>query len=361
VAETNSRPAHPLVSVVLPCFNEGGVLEQLTTRLVRAFSQIDAAYEIVYVNDGSTDHSAEILDGLAAADQAIRVVHLSRNFGHQAAVQAGLEHTRGDAVVVMDSDLQDDPAAIGEFLERWRAGYDVVYAVRRNRKESPAKRFLFYAFYRVLNAISDMPIPRDAGNFGLVDRLALEHLLQLTDRDRFYPGLRRWVGFRQTGVPVERHARHDAQPRVSLRQLFQLAKSAIFSFSRLPLAVFYTVALVSLVVCLGLCCFTLYHKLFTGLAIPGWTSVTITSSFFGALNALGIAILGEYVVRIYDQVRARPPYIAARKVNFGHRRQDDSYPARKDAAPEDNTTDDKRITCAQARRNNEQPVLAAPE
>lgn len=310
------RPAEPLISVVLPCYNEAGVLERLTQSVVRTLERHGDRYEIVYVNDGSNDDSVAILDSLADANPAIRVVHFSRNFGHQAAVQAGLAHARGDAVVVMDSDLQDDPAAIAEFLEQWRAGYDVVYAVRYNRKESPPKRFLFYAFYRVLNAISEMPIPQDAGNFGLVDRAVVDHILRLSDRDRFYPGLRRWVGFHQTGVPVERHARHDDRPRVSLRQLFRLAKSAIFSFSRVPLAIFYSVAILSLLVCLGLCAFTLYHKLFTGLAVPGWTSVTITSSFFGALNALGIAILGEYVIRIYDQVRERPMYIVARRVNF---------------------------------------------
>lgn len=321
-----SRAEDPLISVVLPCYNEARVLERLTGSVVRTLVRQGERYEIVYVNDGSNDDSAEILDNLADVNPAIRVVHFSRNFGHQAAVQAGLEHARGDAVVVMDSDLQDDPAAITAFLERWRAGYDVVYAVRYNRKESPPKRFLFYAFYRMLNAISEMPIPQDAGNFGLVDRTVVDHILRLSDRDRFYPGLRRWVGFRQIGVPVERHARHDDRPRVSLRQLFRLAKSAVFSFSRVPLAVFYSVAIVSLLVCLGLSAFSLYLKLFTALPVPGWTSVTITSSFFGALNALGIAILGEYVVRIYDQVRARPMYLVARRVNFHRAAAPDESP-----------------------------------
>jgi polyisoprenyl-phosphate glycosyltransferase len=351
------RPANPLVSVVLPCFNEARVLERLTESIVSALDRGDDRYEIVYVNDGSTDDSVGVLEGLAAANPAIRVVHFSRNFGHQAAVQAGLEHARGDAVVVMDSDLQDDPAAITEFLDQWRAGYDVVYALRYNRKESPPKRFLFYAFYRVLNAISDMPIPQDAGNFGLVDRAVVDHLLQLTDRDRFYPGLRRWVGFRQIGVPVERQARHDGKPRVSLRQLFRLAKSAVFSFSRLPLAVFYTVALLSALACCVLTTFTLYHKLFTGLATPGWTSITMAASFFGALNALGIAILGEYVIRIYDQVRARPMYIVARKVNFGRSPDDQPWQMTNDEIP-----NDERMTNAKARMSNlcHAPLRAAP-
>jgi len=332
VSTVTNRPDDALVSVVLPCYNEAQVLRRLTDMVMRALVAHDERYEIVFVNDGSTDDSVEILDELAQANPAIRVVHLSRNFGHQAAVQAGLVHARGDAVVLMDSDLQDDPAAIVDFLEQWRVGYDVVYAVRFNRKESPPKRFLFYAFYRVLNAISEMPIPQDAGNFGLVDRTVVDHILQLTDRDRFYPGLRRWVGFRQIGVPVERHARHDDKPRVSMRQLFRLAKSAIFSFSRVPLAMFYSVAALSLLVCAGLCGFTMYHKLSTGLAIPGWTSITMVASFFGALNSFGIAILGEYVIRIYDQVRARPMYIVARRVNFDRHRPEPVEPEWRDTA-----------------------------
>jgi len=247
------------------------------------------------------------------------VVHFSRNFGHQAAVQAGLMFAAGDAIVVMDSDLQDDPAAIPLFVERWREGFDVVYAVRCNRKESLCKRSLFYAFYRVLNAVSDTSIPNDAGNFGLIDRKVAEQIVRMYDRDRFYPGLRRWVGFRQIGVPVERLARHDGRPRVTVRQLWRLAKSAVFSFSSFPLTMFYVLAALALLTCAGLCGFALYHKLFTGLAIPGWTSMTIVASFFGAMNAMGIGILGEYVIRIYDQARARPFFIVEREVNFARR------------------------------------------
>ncbi len=364
VTETNPRPADPLVSVVLPCYNEARVLGKLTDLILRSAERSHCRFEILYVNDGSTDESEPILNGLAAANPSIRVLHLSRNFGHQAAVQAGLEYARGDAVVVMDSDLQDDPAAITEFLAHWRAGYDVVYAVRHSRKESPPKRFLFYAFYRILNAVAEIPIPQDAGNFGLVDRTVVKHILQLSDRDRFYPGLRRWVGFRQIGVRVERLARHDSRPRVSLKQLFGLAKTAVFSFSRVPLAVFYMVAVASAFVCCGLTAFTLYHKLLTGLATPGWTSITMAASFFGALNALGIAILGEYVIRIYDQVRARPLYLVSRQVNFERQPNDGLCPADDDERPEIETEQDRmarveRITNARARVMNDRAVLIA--
>jgi dolichol-phosphate mannosyltransferase len=305
-----------LISVVLPCFNEAEVLEDLVKQIEEALRGSPLNHEIVFVNDGSTDGSGAILDRLAKNDSTIRVVHLSRNFGHQAAVQSGVAHAVGDAIVVMDSDLQDDPNAILLFVAKWLAGYDVVYAIRTDRKEAWWKRCLFSVFYRILNRIASLPIPRDAGNFGLVDRVVANQLLRLSDQDRYYPGLRQWVGFRQTGVPVERLQRYDGTPRVSLLQLFRLAKSAIFSFSTTPLAFFYSVAMVSLLVFVGLSAFALYHRLVTDLAIPGWASTTMVSSFFGALNALGIAVLGEYVVRIYDQVRGRPHYIVARRVNF---------------------------------------------
>lgn len=308
--------AESFVSVVLPVFNEATILEKLLRLVEDALQPCGCDYEIIFVNDGSHDESGAILDRVAAEKPQVRVLHFSRNFGHQAAVQAGLLHARGDAVIIMDSDLQDDPGSLPRFLEKWREGYDIVYAVRFARKEGPVKRALFSAFYRCLNLVSRAPIPRDAGNFGLVDGTVARQIAQLGDHDRYYPGLRGWVGYRQIGLPVERGERYDDQPRVSMLQLFRLAKTAIFSFSSFPLTMFYAIAALSLLVCVAVCGFTLYHKLFTGLAVSGWTSIAITASFFGALNALGIGILGEYVTRIYDQVRARPLFLVARKVNF---------------------------------------------
>ena len=304
-----------LVSVVMPVFNEVAVLRTLTAMVSQAFAESTYEYEIVYVDDGSSDGSAELLDEIAEANSRVHVVHLSRNFGQQAALQAGLTATAGDAVVVMDSDLQDDPQAIPRFLVKWEAGFEVVYAIRLKRKENAVKRLMFRTFYRVLQSISSTPIPVDAGNFGLIDRRVVNELLNLPEASRFYPGLRHWVGFRQCGEPVERAARHDEHPRVSFWQLVRLAKTAVFSFSAVPLGAFYGVAVLSCLVCLGVIGFTLYHKVWTGMAIPGWTSGLLTASFFGTLNALGIAVLGEYVVRIFDQVRSRPTYIVDRTVN----------------------------------------------
>ncbi len=321
VSERSSRDRHScVVSVVMPVFNEAAILVELTDAVRQALVGQVADFEIVYVNDGSSDASREILNQLAATDCRIAVVHLARNFGHQPAVHAGLKHATGDVVVLMDSDLQDDPRAIPQFLSQWEEGFNVVYAQRTNRKESLPKRILFHSFYRVLNAVADSPMPEDAGNFGLMDRSVVHAMLQMPERERYLPGLRSWTGFRQTGVPVERLARHDDQPRVSLAGLFRLAKTAIFSFSSFPLTLFYGIAAVSGMVCLGAVAFVMYHKAFTGLAIPGWASTIITASFFGALNALGISVLGEYVIRIYDQVRSRPVYLAeeTRNVRCGN-------------------------------------------
>lgn len=305
-----------LISVVLPVFNEQDVLPQLLQAVEDSLQAAGCRYEIIFVNDGSSDKSGLILDDLAELNSRVRVVHFAKNFGHQAAVQAGLLHTTGDAIVIMDADMQDSPAAIVDFIEHWQSGYDVVYAVRTDRKENIVKRWAFQTFHKMLNLISSTPIPRDAGNFGLIDRKVAIQIAQLHDRDRYFPGLRSWVGYRQIGVTVERLARYDENPRVSFIQLCRLAKTAIFSFSFLPLTIFYVIAAVSAIVCIGLISFVLYHKLFTELAIPGWASTTITASFFGALNALGIGILGEYVTRIYDQVRARPMFIVGSKTNF---------------------------------------------
>ncbi len=315
--ETASRRfgEHTLISVVLPVYNEAKVLETLLGRVTDALRACVPLYEVVFVNDGSSDDSPRILDELASTNPSVRVIHLVRNFGHQPAVQAGLAHARGDAVVLMDSDMQDAPEAVPRMVEKWREGYDVVYAIRTQRKENAPKRLLFTAFHRLMASVASVRIPADAGIFGLIDRRVARQISAMGERDRYFPGLRSWVGFRQIGIEVPRSARYDDHPRVSLRGLVRLAKTAIFSFSTFPLTIFYTIAALAGIVFVALSGFALFCRLFTDLAIPGWTSHILTGSFFGALNALGICILGEYVVRIYDQVRARPLYLVDRTVN----------------------------------------------
>jgi dolichol-phosphate mannosyltransferase len=308
-------PADPLISVVVPAYNEAGALEALSVRVDEALAGVRV--EVLFVNDGSHDGTREVIDRLAAAESRRKGIHLSRNFGHQAAILAGLMYARGDALIVMDADMQDDPASLPRLVDKWREGFDVVYAIRVGRKEGAWKRAAFHAFYRLFNAASGSAMPLDAGNFGLVDRKVYERLRDVPERDRYLPGLRHWLGFRQTGIEIERAERYDGTPRVTTAGLFRLAKTAVFSFSTLPLTVFYGIAALSALGFVALAFFTLVQKLVMHTAILGWTSTVMTACFFGALNALGIAILGEYVVRIYDQVRGRPAFVVERTVNLG--------------------------------------------
>jgi dolichol-phosphate mannosyltransferase len=315
------------ISVVLPVLNEQNILHQLIESISCELDKSRVRWNIVLVNDGSTDSSGQIMDELANNDSRIHVLHLARNFGHQAAVHAGVCFADGDAVIVMDSDGQDAPDAISKMIDHWLAGDDVVYAVRFGRKESLPKRFLFNAFYRVLSSVASIRIPKDAGNFGLIDRAVVDQIRLLTENDRYFPGLRSWVGYRQRALPVERLARHDDQPRVRLKGLISLAKTALFSFSRVPLHAFYILAAISASVSAVCIAFAIFHKIYTGLAIPGWTSITSAIAFFGAIQSLGIAILGEYIARIYDQVRNRPMYIVARTTSSAQNRDDSSQHA----------------------------------
>jgi len=304
------------VSVVLPLLNEAGVLPRLLADLKHVLTSTGCKWNIVLVNDGSTDGSAELLDAMAYSDKRLKVIHLSRSFGQQAAVQAGLTAAHGDAVVLMDSDGQDDPTAIPEMIRRWAYGDDVVYAVQFGRKENIFKRLLFRSLHNVLHSVASIAIPRNAGNFGLIDRRVADILIQMDESDQYFPGLRSWVGFKQSALRVERFARHDRFPRVSIFGLFGLAKNALVGFSRVPLQAFYWLAGTCAAVCVSCIFFAFFHRLVTGAAVPGWASMTSLTSFFGAMNALGIAILGEYISRIYDQVRKRPAYVIARSANM---------------------------------------------
>ena len=309
------------ISVVLPVFNESAILRNLYQAVITPLKELKLTYEIIFINDGSTDGSGEILDEIAEKDLCVIVIHFTRNFGHQPALQAGMEYATGDAVMVMDSDMQDNPQAIPQFIEEWSKGYDIVYAVRTNRKENLIKRAFFNLFYRLLTAISDTKLPLDAGNFGLIDRAVCQHIVSLPEHDRYYAGLRSWVGFKQKGIEIERGARYDESTRVGLTGLFRLAKTAIISFSSFPITIFIFLGIISMILFLVLSVVTLYHKFVLKIASPGWASFLITVSFFGSINALGIGILGEYVIRIYNEVRQRPLFLVDRCTNVPKKRR----------------------------------------
>jgi polyisoprenyl-phosphate glycosyltransferase len=303
-----------LLSVVVPAFNEQQVLPTFFARLKAALATLPDPAEIVFVNDGSTDATPALLDAWAAEDARVRVLHFTRNFGHQAALTAGIDHARGDAVVLIDADLQDPPELIPVFHARWREGNHVVFGRRRRSNEGALKRIVYHSFYKLLHALADIDIPLDSGDFSLMDRALVDRLRQLPERTRFLRGLRSWVGLRQTAVEYERPARAGGDSKYTLAKLFKLAFDGIVSFSAAPLRLALLAgALVSLAgfVLIGV---LLYLRLVHAFDLPGWTSLMVVVLFLGGIQLLTVGIVGEYIARIYEEVKNRPVYLVARSV-----------------------------------------------
>jgi len=316
-----SLAGQPLLSVVLPCFNERETLESLRKRLIPVLDRVAGRdCEVIFVDDGSSDGSSEILDGFAAADPRFRAIHFSRNFGHQAALSAGLDASSGKAVVLMDADLQDPPEVIEDFIAQWKQGYEVAYAVRRRRKEGIAKRAAYRMFYRSMRVIASIDIPLDAGDFCLLDRRVVDTLVALPERQRFLRGLRAWVGFRQVAVPYERAARFAGEPKYNLRRLLQLAVSGYVGFSATPLRAATWLGFTAAGGGLLMMLWVLSAKIIDPLAPRGWASNSALVLFIGGVQLLVLGVIGEYLGRVYDEVRRRPQYIVGGAVGFGQNR-----------------------------------------
>jgi polyisoprenyl-phosphate glycosyltransferase len=307
------KPTQFRISVAIPLHNEEAVISELLSRLKRTLSSLEGGpHEIVLVDDGSTDSTASFLEEAARNDARLVVVILSRNFGHQAALTAALDHVSGDAVVLMDADLQDRPETIPLFLEKYRQGYDVVYAQRMNRKEPFWLRASYKAFYRLLGTISDMQIPIDAGDFGLVSRRVVIELRRLGEHHRYLRGLRSWVGFRQIGVEVERDARFAGKAKYNVRRLFKLAFDGIFSFSTLPIRAAGLFGIVALAVSGAYSLYTLYAKLVLHISPQGFTAIIILVTFLSGVQLTFLGVIGEYLGRVYEETKTRPVYIVDR-------------------------------------------------
>jgi dolichol-phosphate mannosyltransferase len=305
-----------LVSVVVPVFNEQQVLPAFFARLQAALASLTDPAEVVFVDDGSSDATPSILDAWAASDPRVRVLHLTRNFGHQAALTAGIDHATGDAVVLIDADLQDPPELIPLFHARWREGHQVVFGQRRRSNEGALKRIVYHSFYRILHALANIEIPLDSGDFSLMDRAVVDRLRELPERTRFLRGLRSWVGLRQTPVDYERPARASGDSKYTLPKLLKLAFDGIFSFSAAPLRLALLLgALVSLAgfVLIGV---LFYLRLAHAFDLPGWTSLMVVVLFLGGIQLLSVGIVGEYIARIYEEVKNRPVYLVARAVGY---------------------------------------------
>lgn len=299
-----------LLSVIVPVLNEEDNIPELVRRL-RAALDDRLPFDVIFVDDGSTDRTWRLLQSLHAEDPRIKSIRLSRTFGHQAAISAGLRAATGDAVVVMDGDLQDAPEVIPEFVKRWLDGDDVVYAIRQSRQGSWPKRVAYHVFYRLLARISAIDLPLDSGDFSLMDRRVVDVLNAMPERPRFVRGMRGWAGFRQSGVPCDRGDRFAGRTKHTYRMLVRLALDGFFGFSTKPLQLASALGVVVSGVSFALALAMVVLSMIASVPLHGATALLLAVLFLGGVQLICLGILGEYVGRIYEEVRARPPFVVA--------------------------------------------------
>ena len=308
-------PAGIRLSVAIPVHNEESVLPELLLRLRKVLEGLPGGpHEIVFVDDGSTDRTFEMLRETAHEDPRIIAISLSRNFGHQAAISAALDHASGDAVVIMDGDLQDVPEVIPQFMEKFGEGFDVVYAQRVRRKEPLLLRICYFVFYRMMARLSDIRLPLDSGDFGLMSRRVVDQVRRMPEHHRYLRGMRSWVGFRQVGIPVERAERHSGKSKYSMMRLMKLAADGIFAFSIVPIRAAALLGAFVMLLSLLYVCFALYAKLFLHESPQGFTALLVAVTFLSGIVLFFLGIIGEYVGRIYEETKARPQYVIGRSV-----------------------------------------------
>jgi len=312
-------PTPSAVTVVIPIFNEEAVLPELFRRLAAMFdSQPEIRWDALLVDDGSRDRSAELVRAQTAMDARFGLLEFSRNFGFQAAITAGLAHARGAAVVTMDADLQDPPELIPQLVASWRAGHEVVRAVRRSRQETGVRRWGMDVFHSLFGRVADSPIDANTGTFGLLDRVAVDAINQLPERNRFFPGLRAWVGFKTGEVVYDRQERAAGQPQQTLVRLFRYALDGVFSFSYLPLRVLtYSGIFIALMGFVAAVFYAVRRLINIETAPTGYTTLVTIVLFLGGVQLIGIGVLGEYLARVYDEVKQRPAYLVKRKTGLG--------------------------------------------
>lgn len=307
-----------LLSVVIPCFNEEAVIRETIKRFEDFSKKLKGLQlELIFVDDGSTDKTREILINFAKKDKSAKVIGLARNFGHQIAVTAGIDAANGDAVVLIDADLQDPPEIIHEMIEKWREGYDVVYGTRIKRlNESAFKIATAHGFYKILNKLSEITIPLDTGDFRLMSRKVVDTLRAMPERDRFIRGMVSWIGFKQTALPYNRVERFAGESKYPLRKMLHFAVDGILSFSTKPLQISIALGTFSALLALIGIAYSIFIRLFTDNWVEGWTGTMVAILFLGGVQLISIGILGEYIGRIYGEIKKRPLYVVGEYVGF---------------------------------------------
>ncbi len=312
-----------LLSIIIPCFNEEEVISETLDALKKfTLSLQGIQVELIFVDDGSKDKTAEIIKNSANESESIKLVRFARNFGHQLAVTAGINMAQGDVVVLIDADLQDPPEVILDMINKWRQGYDVVYGKRVSREgETYFKKVSAQAFYRLLNKLSDVPIPLDTGDFRLMSRVVVDTLKAMPERDRFIRGMVSWVGFKQTSVPYNRVKRQAGESKYPLSKMIRFATDGIISFSTTPLKLSVAFGMFSALLALMGIIYAVYLRVFTDIWVEGWTALMIAILFIGGVQLISIGILGEYIGRIYHETKQRPLYVVEELIGF--EQQDD--------------------------------------
>lgn len=313
-------PVKSLLSIVVPCYNEEEVLNETILRLyktIEVLEQDDLDVELVFVDDGSKDGTRDILRRFSEADHRVCMIGFARNFGHQLAVSAGIDAARGNAVVLIDADLQDPPEIIVEMVKKWRGGFDVVYGTRTDRLgEAHFKVVTARIFYRVLNRLSDVPIPLDTGDFRLMDRKVVDVIKSMPEHDRFVRGMVSWVGFRQVSQPYQRDKRFAGESKYPLTKMLRFAFDGILSFSVKPLQFSIMLGILSSAFAMLVIIYSLILRLFTHAWVPGWTALIVAVLFLGGVQLICVGIIGEYVGRIYREVKQRPLYVVQERCGF---------------------------------------------
>ncbi len=306
-----------LYSVVVPLYNEEEVIEECVKRLVAVCEKLDGDYEIIFVNDGSKDKTVELTLKACEKNQKIKLISFSRNFGHQIAITAGMDHAKGDAVVVMDADLQDPPEVIEKLVSKYKEGYDVVYAVRSKRKgETFFKKFTAKIFYRFLRFMCDIDIPIDTGDFRLISRKVCDVMTSLTERNRYVRGLVSWVGFKQAAVEYVREERFAGETKYPLKKMLKLSADGITSFSTKPLKISKNLGLLTAFMGFIYMIVVILNKFAFGRTVQGWASIVILILLVGGINLIMLGVVGEYIARIFDESKNRPLYIIDESYNF---------------------------------------------
>ncbi len=307
------------ISVIVPMYYEEEVAKECYTRLKDVLEKIENYnYEIIFVNDGSKDKTLEILKKIAKENKNVKIISFSRNFGHQCAVTAGLRYVTGDAIVIIDADLQDPPELIPEMIKLWEEGNEVIYGKRKSREgESRFKLLTASMFYKTLNALSDVEIPKDTGDFRLVDRKVVEVINSLPEHNKFLRGLFSWVGFKQKAYEYERKERYAGKTKYPLKKMLKLAQDGIFSFSIKPLKIVGAMGILSVIISIILFVYAVLSYAFDwNNLVPGWTSLMVTMTFIGGMILISLWMIGEYIGRIYDETKRRPEYIIDETINI---------------------------------------------